>query len=98
MFKKTKLYVAISLLVQSVSFIALFFVFLCKDKKRTASAFLTLGAFGGIAGTLLLLQQKNEESFEDDLDFEDFDDDFFADGSPDDISCTIEGEEEKTEE
>ncbi len=60
MFKKTKLYVGVSLLVQSVCSVAMFFILLGK-KKSIAGAFLALAAISGAAGGYLLYDCKQEE-------------------------------------
>ena len=60
MFKKTKLYVGVSLLVQAVSALVMFFILLGK-KKSVAGAFLALAAISGAAGGYLLYDCKQEE-------------------------------------
>ncbi len=60
MFKKTKLYVGVSLLVQAVCAVFMFFVLLGK-KKSVAGAFLALAAISGAAGGYLLYDCKQEE-------------------------------------
>ena len=60
MFKKTKLYVGISLLVQAVSSVVMFFILLGK-KKSIAGAFLALAAVSGAAGGYLLYDCKQDE-------------------------------------
>ena len=60
MFKKTKLFVGISLLVQAVSSIVMFFILLAK-KKSIAGAFLALAALSGAAGGFLLYDCKKDE-------------------------------------
>lgn len=60
MFKKYKFTIGITLLVQSVSFIVLFFL-LYKKKKSLANTFLALSAVGGIAGAYLVLKEAKAE-------------------------------------
>ena len=72
MLKKSKLVVAVSLLVQSITFFALFCILWAK-KKSLAGAFLAVAAMGGATGTYLVLQMKKEiaeTSVEFDDDFE----------------------------
>ena len=59
MLKKTRLYVAIALVVQAVSFAAMFII-LCAKKKSIAYAFLALAALEGAAGAYLLKEIKDE--------------------------------------
>ena len=77
MSKKVKFTVAISLLVQSVSFVVVFFILAAK-KKSFAKAFLALAAIGGAAGTGMLFSYLNDEkkslAFDDDFLFDDWDD------------------------
>lgn len=65
-FKKSKLYIGITLVIQAISFISLF-VMLYSKKRSYASAFLILGIIGGAIGAYLLYLQK----LEDDLEYED---------------------------
>lgn len=60
MFKKTKLYVGVSLLVQAVTSVVMFFILLGK-KKSIAGAFLALAAVSGAAGGYLLYDCKKDE-------------------------------------
>lgn len=76
MFKKTKLYVGVTLLVQAVSSLVMFFILLGK-KKSVAGAFLALAAVSGAVGGYLLYDCKKDEEeycFDDDYDYEDEDD------------------------
>ena len=79
MFKKYKFTIGITLLVQSVSFIVLFFL-LYKKKKSLANTFLALSAVGGIAGAYLVLKEAKaeveacERAAQDALEFDEFDD------------------------
>ena len=63
MFKKTKLYVGVSLLVQAVTSIVMFFILLGK-KKSLAGAFLALAAVSGAAGGYLIYDCKKDEELE----------------------------------
>lgn len=60
MFKKTKLFVGVSLLVQAASAIVMFIMLIAK-KKSIAGAFLALAAISGAAGGYLLYDCKKEE-------------------------------------
>ena len=60
MFKKTKLFVGVSLLVQAVTSVVMFFILLGK-KKSIAGAFLALAALTGAAGGYILYDCKKEE-------------------------------------
>ena len=60
MFKKTKLFVGVSLLVQAVTAVVMFFILLGK-KKSIAGAFLALAALTGAAGGYILYDCKKEE-------------------------------------
>ncbi len=79
MLKKTKLYVCVSLLVQAVSAIFMFFILLGK-KKSLANAFMALATVCGAAGAYLLYDCKMDEEhffgtvdFDEDYDGEDID-------------------------
>ena len=63
MFKKTKLYVGVSLIVQAVTSLVMFFILLGK-KKSIAAAFLALAAVSGAAGGYLLYDCKKDEDLE----------------------------------
>lgn len=63
MFKKTKLYVGVSLLVQAVTSVVMFFILLGK-KKSIAGAFLALAAVSGAAGGYLIYDCKKDEELE----------------------------------
>ena len=77
MFKKSRLYVAIALLVQSFAFFIMFII-LCAKKKSISAAFLAVSLMGGAAGGYLLYQEKldwdEEMNFDALLDDEEFDD------------------------
>jgi hypothetical protein len=60
MFKKTKLYVGVSLIVQAVSAVFMFFILLGK-KKSLAGAFMALATVCGAAGAYLLYDCKKDE-------------------------------------
>ena len=60
MFKKTKLYVGVSLLVQAVSAIFMFFILVGK-KKSISGAFMALATVCGVAGAYLLYDCKKDE-------------------------------------
>lgn len=60
MFKKCKFNVGLTLLVQSVSFVILFFMLYSK-KRNLANTFLALSAIGGIAGAYLVLKEAKNE-------------------------------------
>ncbi len=60
MFKKTKLYVSVSLLVQAVSALFMFFILLGR-KKSLSGAFMALAAVCGVAGAYLLYDCKKDE-------------------------------------
>ena len=89
MLKKSRLIVAVSLLVQSVTFFVLFCT-LWSKKKSLAGAFLAVAAMGGAAGTYLVLQMKKEIAktsveFDDDFDVDElaFETDFDLDDESD---------------
>lgn len=91
--KKSKLYIAITLLVQSITFGVMFIMLYSKNKKSLASTFLALAGVGAAFGGYLLYltrQEDREDSehyseylnhlFEDGLnDMEDVDDDDLRD-------------------
>lgn len=59
MFKKSKITLAASLLVQSVTCFILFCA-LCAKKKSIAAAFLAISAISGATGGILIAQLKKE--------------------------------------
>lgn len=77
MFKRSRLFVAIALLVQSFAFFIMFII-LCAKKKSISAAFLAVSAMGGVAGGYLLYQEKldwdEEMKFDALLEDEEFDD------------------------
>lgn len=60
MLKKYRFHVGLTLLVQSASFVILFFLLYSK-KKSLANTFLALSAIGGIAGAYLVLKEAKSE-------------------------------------
>ena len=58
--KKYRFHIGLTLLVQSASFVVLFFM-LYRKKKSLASTFLALSAIGGIAGAYLVLKEAKSE-------------------------------------
>ncbi len=60
MLKKTKFFVGISLLVQSVTFLTVF-VILWAKKKSLWKTFLIIGLAGGVSGVLLTYQALKED-------------------------------------
>ena len=65
MFRKTRFYVGISLLVQSVTFIVMTIIFLYRNKRNTAGAFFAVGLVGAIGGALLVTRQIRDQYEED---------------------------------
>ncbi len=60
MFKKYRFHIGLTLLVQSASFIILFFMLYSK-KRSLANTFLALSAIGGLAGAYLVLKEAKSE-------------------------------------
>ena len=60
MLKKTKFFVGISLLVQSVTFLTIFVILWAKQKSLWRT-FLIIGLAGGVAGTLLTYKAVKED-------------------------------------
>ena len=60
MFKKYRFYIGLTLLVQSASFVVLFFLLYSK-KKSLANTFLALSAIGGLGDFLADCTQGNQE-------------------------------------
>lgn len=75
MFKKSRFFVAIALMVQAFSAFIMFII-LCAKKKSISAAFLALAAMEAATGAYLLYQEKLELEEEMSLD-EYFDDDDF---------------------
>ena len=63
MFRKTKFYIAVSLFVQSVTFIVTA-IALCSKKKSLAGTFLAIGLIGGTAGSILYALHEKERADE----------------------------------
>ena len=61
--KETRLFVAMALMVQSISFFIMFII-LCAKKKSIAAAFLAVSAMGGATSGYLLYQLKEETEAE----------------------------------
>ncbi len=61
--KETRLYIALSLLIQSFAFFIMFII-LCVKKKSIAAAFLAVAATEGVTGAYLLYQCKEEATLE----------------------------------
>lgn len=61
--KKSKMYIGITLIIQAISFIALYFM-LNKKKYGNAGAFLVIGTVGAVLGALFVLLQKLEDEIE----------------------------------
>ena len=60
MFKKYRFHIGLTLLVQSASFVILFFM-LYRKKKSLANTFLALSAIGGLTGAYLVLKEAKSE-------------------------------------
>ena len=60
MIKKYRFHIGLTLLVQSASFVILFFM-LYRKKKSLANTFLALSAIGGLAGAYLVLKEAKSE-------------------------------------
>ncbi len=58
-FKKSKFYIGLALIAQSVTFVALFFA-LWRKKKSLANTFLAIAAAGGMAGAYLVYKNSKE--------------------------------------
>lgn len=105
MSKRTRFIIAICLVAQSFTSFVLSFVY-ADRKKDLSRAFLGLGILGGLGGAYLLyneyMEAKNDklafdgaEWCDDDCDC--CDEDFFCEGSADDINFTIADEEKPAE-
>ncbi len=57
MLKKTRFYVGLTLIVQSISFIVLSIILFVKQKRNYAGLMLGFGAAGGIAGVVMIYKQ-----------------------------------------
>jgi hypothetical protein len=95
--KKTKMIVGISLMVQSITFFILFLIYWNK-KKNLAKTFAAFSAAGGVVGAYCLISEMKRcrccKVDEDDID-EDFAD---LDVCEDDILCSFDEGEEKSDE
>lgn len=101
MFKKTKLIAGIALLIQSLTFLVLFFVFFSR-KKKSANAYLGVSLAAALSGAALIIWHKEDEK-EDEEDFLwgdswDDSDDLFDDAYDNEIDCVIEDQNENTDE
>lgn len=98
MLKKTKLFAGIALIVQSLTFLILFFVFFSR-KKKSANAYLGVSLAAALSGAALIIWHREDEKADELLWANDWDDseDLFDDYYNDDIDCVIEGHEENTE-
>ena len=65
MLRRTRFYIGISLLVQSLTFMILVIIFLFRNKKNTAGAFCAMGIIGGITGAILVAKQFREQCEDD---------------------------------
>ncbi len=65
MFKQTRFYLGLILIVQAISSFFLVICFLFKDKKNTAGPFTILGLITAIGGAVLV-SDKIRERFDDD--------------------------------
>ena len=93
MLKKSKLIAGIALLIQSLTFLILFFVFFSR-KKKSANAYLGVSLAAALSGAALLMWHREDEKAEEQLLWgDDWDDseDLFDDCYTDDIDCVIEG-------
>lgn len=85
--KRTKFFIGIALLIQAASFIMMF-ILLCRKRRSLSKAILTVALAGGITGAYLLCVEADrghrnrcrpltevpsDDSFEDDLFFEESD-------------------------
>ena len=92
MIKKTKLVAGIALIIQSITFLILFFVFYSR-KKKSASAYLGISLVAALAGAAMIIWHKEDEKSQERLlwgsDWEDCED-LFDDESENEIDCVIE--------
>lgn len=95
MIKKTKLIAGIALLIQSLTFLVLFFVFYSR-KRKSANAYLGVSLAAAISGAALIVWHKEDEKAEEreiwGSDWEDCED-LFDDDYGTDIDCVIEENE-----
>ena len=99
MLKKTKLIAGIALLIQSLTFLVLFFVFFSR-KRKSANAYLGVSLATALSGAALIMWHREDEKADELLWNENWDDseDLFDDYYGDDIDCVIEGSEDSAEE
>ena len=100
MFKKTKLIAGIALLIQSLTFLILFFVFFSR-KKKSANAYLGVSLAAALSGAALIMWHKEDEKDEEDFlwgDSWDDSDDLFDDNYDNEIDCVIEEANQDTDE
>lgn len=88
MLKRSRFYVAIALLVQSVTLCVLFIFFMFK-KKSVAAALLAIAALEGATGAYLLSQIKEEEDEFDPAEYLYDGDDFTFDFDEEDIAAEL---------
>lgn len=55
--KKTRFFIGLSFLVQAISAFFLMVVFLYKNRKNTAGAFMALGCLSGLLGSVMVYRQ-----------------------------------------
>ncbi len=99
MFKKTKFYVALALIAQSIASMVAFIVLAVK-KKGISAAFLAISGVSGAAGAYLMCECCNEDDFEEYCDGDCENCDEFDECEPldeeekaeDDEDFTLEGE------
>ena len=92
MIKKTKLVAGIALIIQSITFLILFFVFYSR-KKKSSTAYLGISLVAAIAGAARIIWHKEDEKAQERLlwgsDWEDCED-LFDDSTEGEIDCVIE--------
>ena len=97
MLKKSKLIAGVALLIQSLTFLILFFVFFSR-KKKSANAYLGISLAAALSGSALLAWYREDEKAEEQFLWDngwDDSDDLFDDCYTDDIDCVIEGHEDE---
>lgn len=99
--KKSKLILAICLVIHSVSFFVLFLLYWNK-KRSLAKTFAAISAAGGIAGALLIYKDRKnlkKEMTELGEELAEEEEDFFGSGfDEDEVFCDFEKEDGETEE
>ena len=91
--KQTRLFVALALAVQSISFFFMFII-LCAKKKSISAAFLAVSAMTGSTAGYLLWQLKEENDAEFDAELDEEFLDFDAARVAEDLAHGTEDEEE----